>query len=114
MIFVTKDIRPEDKDRKARLQQLQQKKDNDNSILEKLDQLKGVAERLQVNKRAEKVMFERNPIGSKINSFMNDLSSNNSDSQKDESSYYRDFYGRKRKRPTTKRDLHGRKITKGA
>lgn len=112
MIYVTKHITANDKDRKARLQQLQQK--NYNSTLEKLQQLKDIAEWLQVNKQAEKVIFERNPIGSKINSFMNYLSSDDSDSPKDESPYYRDFYGRKRKRSTTKRDFYGRKITKGA
>lgn len=110
MIFVTKHITANDNDRKARLQQLQQK--NDNSTLEKLEQLKDIAERLQVNKQAEKVIFERNPIGSKINSFMNYLI-DESDSQKDESPYYRDFYGRKRKRNNSKRDLYGRRV-KGA
>lgn len=111
MIFVTKHITAKDKDRKKRLKQLEQ--DKSKEALKKLDELQGIAETKKTIKQIENSMFAINPIGSKINSFMNDLSSNNSDSQKDESSYYRDFYGRKRKRPTTKRDLHGRKITKG-
>ena len=107
MIFVTKHITANDKDRKARLQQLQQK--NDNSTLEKLEQLKDIAERLQVNKQAEKVIFERNPIGSKINSLMNELKSNTTS----KSNADRDFYGRKRKTSNSKRDLYGRRV-KGA
>ena len=116
MIFVTKHITANDKDRKKRLKQLEQDKSKDKSkeVFKKLDELQGIAETRKTMKQIENSMFAINPIGSKINSFMNYLrSNNNSDSPKDESPYYRDFYGRKRKRNNSKRDLYGRRV-KGA
>jgi len=120
MIFVTKHIKPHEKKRKERLQELQQQNNHNatDSMLNKLDELKELVKRRQKREKVKKSVFKNNPIGSKVNSFMIGLNTNDTSNNKasiksrdkKDLSYYRDFYGRKRKRKEDKRDWYGRKV----